>query len=123
MATLPLSFFKKILHENLHIKKKSFQKGDWALLYDSRFQDLLFLLKRTIVVPLLFFSRFFSYCGSFVVPLKRNDCFSFVVPFMIFFLLWLLFVPFKKNDCCSDFFSFVFPFTIFFLLWLLCCSF
>jgi hypothetical protein len=22
-----------------HIKKKSFQKGDWALLYDSRFQD------------------------------------------------------------------------------------
>jgi hypothetical protein len=22
-----------------HIKKKSFKKGDWALLYDSRFQD------------------------------------------------------------------------------------
>jgi hypothetical protein len=25
-------------HDN-HIKKKSFMKGDWALLYDSRFQD------------------------------------------------------------------------------------
>jgi hypothetical protein len=24
-----------------HIKKKSFKKGDWALLYDSRFQDFL----------------------------------------------------------------------------------
>jgi hypothetical protein len=24
---------------NKHIKKKSFKKGDWALLYDSRFHD------------------------------------------------------------------------------------
>lgn len=27
-------------HETL-IKKKTFQEGDWVLLYDSRFQDLL----------------------------------------------------------------------------------
>jgi hypothetical protein len=29
---------RKTWHDK-HVKKKSLQKGDWALLYDSRFQD------------------------------------------------------------------------------------
>jgi hypothetical protein len=32
---------QRVTWHDKHIKKKSFKKGDWALLYDSRFQDFL----------------------------------------------------------------------------------
>jgi hypothetical protein len=37
-AQLLFSKQRETWHDK-HIKKKSFKKGDWALLYDSRFQD------------------------------------------------------------------------------------
>jgi len=37
-------------HDNLS-KKKTFQKGDWALLYDSRFQDFLGKLQTRWLSP------------------------------------------------------------------------
>ena len=30
---------QRVTWQDKHIKKKSFKKGDWALLYDSRFHD------------------------------------------------------------------------------------